>query len=215
MLHFGIKKLDDIIVQGRPIYILNNGGSACGYFQRFFETRLIKNLLENDNKCGVVNLSFGDEYKNLYRHQEGWKNTSVAVEQTEEFDRDACLKIYKYPLYELKIYGNKPEEVIDYVKNFLVKKVKYVLITNVGWMISEFCSSFVNKLFEIAKTSGVVFIFRTNLRGDIPEHIAEYVIDINKDDKDNIYATCLNKNKEKITSLPMVFIQNDGTGTIE
>jgi hypothetical protein len=215
-MRFGIDKLDDIVVQGRPIYLLNRGDGCRGYVLRFCETRLLKNLLEDGIKCGVVNLSFGDAFNNLYRHQEGWKNNTVANEQTEEFEKYARLNIHNYPLYELKIYGNNQEEVLDYISNFLIGRVKYIFITNVYWTGYEFYKPFVERLFELAKNSNVTFIFRTALKGDIPENIARYMIDFTEDkETEEIYITTINDKGEQRKSLPMKLYLDDGIGSIE
>ena len=84
------------------------------------------------------------------------------------------------------------------------------------WSSYTFYTRFVEKLFEIAKNSNVTFIFRTALKGDIPEDIARYMIDITENkETEEIYMSTINDNGEQQKSLPMKLYLDDGIGNIE
>ena len=70
MIKFGIDKLDDIVCQDRKVYILHKGRKGTGYpnFEmRFCEYGLLKNLLEENIPCGVIHLTYGDTFQNMYQ----------------------------------------------------------------------------------------------------------------------------------------------------
>ena len=70
MIKFGIDKLDKIVCQDRKVYILQKGRKGSGYpnFElRFCEYGLLKNLLEENIPCGVIHMTFGDTFQNMYQ----------------------------------------------------------------------------------------------------------------------------------------------------
>jgi len=187
MIHFGIKKLDDIINLNNKMFILNQGrkGSGyCGFELRLCEYNLLNNLLKDQNPCAVIHLSFGDTFNNLYRLQDGWKNNQVAVEQTKEFDTKASTQIIQYPLFEFKVFGNKLNCILDYIKKFLIGKVKYIFITNY-YLSDDKNLNIINSLANIAEENDLTFIIRACLFNDdiakLPAKIKNCIVEFNKD----------------------------------
>ena len=222
-MFFGIKKLDDIICQDRKVYILHKGRAGTGYAgfeMRFCEYNLLKNLLDEKIPCGVIHLSFGDTFTQMYYRSEGWKekylNPQINNEEFFEFDMQASRNIIQYKLYEFKIYNNNKKSILEYINNFLVGKVKYIFITNFHLDNNEDVD-IINSIFEIAEKTGIVFILRTSWKNEsLPQNIKDCIIEFNKNkETEEVIATCLDSNSNLIHSEPMKHYKNDGIGYIE
>lgn len=200
----------------RNVYIINKGYSGtgvAGFELKFCEYKLLKNLLESGNPCGIIELGGGDAFENLYRHQEGFKrefsNPNLDTKEYFEFDEKSMKTIINYTLYELKVFGNEHNEILDYIKNFLLGKVKYLFITGINKDIK-----IINSLLEIAKTTDTVFILQTSFR-EIPESLKNCVMDFNLDKKTKEFTISVVDDSGKlICSKPMKHYEDSGIGYI-
>lgn len=223
MIKFGIDKLDDIVCQDRKVYILQKGRKGTGYpnFElRFCEYGLLKNLLEENIPCGVIHLSYGDTFQNMYQRYDGWKaeyslNPNYKSEEFDNFDTQASRHIIQYPLYEFKIYNNNRSTILEYINNFLVGKVKYVFVTNLHIDDSQDID-IIKSIFEIANKTDITFVLRTAwYREQLPKYIEDCIIEFNKNkETQEVVATCLDNNGNLINSKPMIHYKNDGIGYI-
>ena len=221
VLPFGIEKIDEIVNKDRNFFILEKGRRGTyypGYVLRYSEYSLLKNLLEDGRPCGVIHMSYGDSFHDMYIHQEGWKNATITTEQTEEFDLKARMQVIKYPLYEFRIFGNDPKCCVEYIKSFLLGKVKYIFITNYD-LVDISCVRELEELIDIADKHNVKIIMRPHiyvyLKEQFPPHILDKFIEFNQDKESREFVvTVTNKDGEKVDSRPMLHHRDEGRGYI-
>jgi hypothetical protein len=221
LLHFGIKKVDDVFCQDKKVYIFCKGRKNSGYagsVQRFCEYKLLKNLLESGESCGVIHMSFGDTFKNMTHHFEGWKQKYITTfdKEADDFDYKASMHIIKYKLYEFKVYNNNPTSILEYIREFLLGKVKYIFITNLSTLFDEEIRIY-QEIFKIAEENNITFIIRTGtIYDNLPNNMKDSLVEFNKD-KDSGEATvsCLDKDGNLKVSEIFKIYKNDGIGYIE
>ena len=219
-LPIGIEKIDEIINKDNNLFVFCTrflDDNFCSYKRRYCEYLLLKNLLERGSRVGVVHMSYGNSFEKLYMHQDGWKNSTVAKEQTEEFDIKASTTVMQYPLIEFKIFGNDIKYAIDYIKSFLVDRVKYIFITN--YDLDERGIKDLEELHQIAKEKDVILVVRAGysfVKDKIPESIVRGIINFSEDKESrDLTVSCVDKNGNWVKSKTMKLITDDGLGRIE